>query len=136
MAEAIWRTLGSRVPGSSAGVSAWSGQPAAQEAQAVVKKFGADLSGHRSRDIREINEKPAWIFTMTSAQAAAVTAVRPEWADRVRRLSDFVGESGDISDPIGLDVQAYEALADHLHNLLVRLKDKLERKNEEETSCG
>ncbi|MCL5116493.1 MAG: low molecular weight protein arginine phosphatase [Firmicutes bacterium] len=123
MAEALWRALGGRAE--SAGVSAWSGQPAAQNAVLAVQRWGGSLGHHRARDLNEVTGVPDMVLTMTRSQRDRVIEQRPDWANRTYLLTEMVGESGDISDPIGQDLPAYEAVAGQLHHLLSKLQEKL-----------
>lgn len=129
MAEAIWKAMGGH--GSSAGVSSWSDQPAAAWARVAVKRYGGTLEHHRSRDLEAVIDEPDLVLTMTESQRHQVVARRPGWAERTFCLGDFVGEPGDIMDPIGQDQQAYQAVADHLHSLLMRLNDTIDQQNQE-----
>jgi len=124
MAEAIWRTMGGLTVGS-AGVSAWTGQPAAPHALEVVKRWGASLDAHRSRDLEEVSDEPDLIITMTRGQRERVIERRPEWASRTYLLTEMVDESGDINDPVGYDLATYQAVASELDRLLVKLRAKL-----------
>lgn len=123
MAEALWRALGGSAE--SAGVSAWSGQPAAPHAKTAVRAFGASLDSHRARNLDEVASDPDLILTMTRGQCQWVVERRPEWADRTFSLGEWIGEAGDIQDPVGQDLSAYQHVADQLYRLLVRLKEKL-----------
>ncbi|NMP21014.1 low molecular weight protein arginine phosphatase [Sulfobacillus harzensis] len=128
MAEALWKAMGGR--GASAGVSAWSGQPAAEFAQLVVTRYGGRLDSHRARDLDEIRDDPDFVLTMTESQRLQVMERRPDWNDRTFCLGDFAGEPGDIQDPAGHDRETYQAVADRLHALLARLKERLDTKLE------
>jgi protein-tyrosine-phosphatase len=123
MAEAIWRAMGYENVGS-AGVMAWSGQPAAPPAVEVVKRYQATLTAHRSRDLREVREDYDLVLTMTQAQRRQVIEARPDWADRTWLLSEAAGESGEIADPAGQDFAVYETVAEEIYGLLQKLKEK------------
>ena len=127
MAEAIWRAMGENAV-ESAGVSAWAGQKAAAYAVAAVERYGGRLDHHRSRDLDDVTEEPDLVLTMTAAQKERVLDRRPKWAERTWVLTEMVGESGDIADPIGQDLAAYQAVADQLHRLLTRFRDKLAKR--------
>ncbi|MDA8194609.1 MAG: low molecular weight protein arginine phosphatase [Thermaerobacter sp.] len=129
MAEALWKArVGTGgIPAWSAGVSAWSGQPAQALAVEAVAALGGDLSIHLSRDLSEVTENPWRVLTMTAAQTDAVKALRPEWASRTSLLTEFVGDCGDIPDPIGQGREAYAAAAARLKELLARLPEQADR---------
>lgn len=126
MAEAIWKALGTDIPAYSAGISVWSGQPAHEHAIEAVIPYGGTLENHRSQDIRDVSIEPGKIMAMTAMQAAKVAELRPEWADRTWVFTEFLGESGDISDPLGRGQVAYDRLAMQLYQLLIKLKATLQ----------
>jgi protein-tyrosine-phosphatase len=99
-----------------------SGAPATAPAQKIVQEWGASLAGHRARCVGEVLDEPAFVVTMTLEQASAVKRVRPDWAERVYRLADLVGDQeGDVADPFGGSERAYMDLADRLDRLLAKL---------------
>ncbi len=124
MAMAIWRQIASANV-ESAGVSAWTGLPAADYAKDAVQRFHASLEGHRARDLSDVTGSYDYVITMTRAQRERVVTLRPEWAAKTYVLSELVGESGDIVDPAGQDLNAYAAVAQEIHRLLQKLKDQL-----------
>lgn len=124
MAEALWRAMGhSRV--GSAGVLAWSGLSAAGHAQEAVVHYGASLKDHRARDLAMVDEDYDLILTMTHSQYQRVVKAKPEWSSKTYLLTEFVGESGDVLDPLGQDFAAYQATAKEIHRLLQKLKEIL-----------
>lgn len=125
MAEALWNRLQGPLRAQSAGVAAVEGLPAAAEAVRAVAPWGADLSRHRSRPLEAVEGTPLWVLTMTRAQAEAVRRRRPEWADRVRLLTEMVGEDREVADPIGQGQAAYDILATQLVGWLERLRAQL-----------
>lgn len=125
MAEALWNRTYQAPLASSAGISAWPGQQAQASAQNAVAMYGADLSQHRSRDLDDVWEEPHWVICMTQVQCQTVMQRRPNWADKVYLLTELVGETGDIADPIGMDPIVYDKLASVLQGLIVRLGDKI-----------
>ncbi|CAB1128133.1 Protein-arginine-phosphatase [Candidatus Hydrogenisulfobacillus filiaventi] len=129
MAQALWAVKGTGVAAESAGVHAWPGQPATREAVQAVRAYGASLEAHRSRGLDQVTADPDLVLTMTAGQARAVAAARPEWAGRVHPLTAYVGETGDIPDPIGQGDAAYRDLARELWRLLDRLAARLAADN-------
>lgn len=124
MAEALWRTMGHN-RGSSAGVSAWSGQEPSRYAIEAVKLWEADLTSHRARDLDEVKDSPDLIVTMTHSQARAVVVRRPEWESKTFQLHDLVGEHGEIRDPIGQKLEQYVLVAREIHRLLEKLHHEM-----------
>lgn len=124
MAMAIWHQLAGE-PAESAGVSAWTGLPAAAHAQEAVKRYRASLKDHRARDLRDVQGTFDYVITMTRAQRERVVEIRPQWAQKTYVLSELVGQSGDIVDPAGQDLDAYTAVAEEIYRLLQKLKNQL-----------
>ena len=107
----------------SAGVFAYDGESASENAVEALKKYDIDLSYHRSKSVTEdlINQCDL-ILTMTAAHKQALA---PFALDKVFTLCEYVGAAGDISDPYGGGLETYEKTAEELYELLKRLADKL-----------
>ncbi len=125
IAEALWREMVGD-PVESAGVSAWTGLLAAPHARQVVAGYQASLDHHRARDLSEVEGNFDWVITMTQSQKDRVVRMKPEWKERTMTLSEMVGESGDILDPAGQNLEAYKAVAEEIYRLLQKLKVRLD----------
>lgn len=102
MAAALARAWG--WDAQSAGLSVWPGSPASFQAQRAVRRYGADLSGHRAQPVTESLVRSAEIiYAMSADHARALAALFPGAAPRIRALSPA------IPDPYGGDEAAYEA---------------------------
>ena len=107
----------------SAGLFAADGETASYNAVEALKKYGIDLSYHRSKQITEdlINQSDL-ILTMTAQHKQFLMQI----ADgKVFTLSEYVGAAGDITDPYGGNLKTYEETAEELYKLLNTLADKL-----------
>ncbi|WP_442506494.1 Sua5/YciO/YrdC/YwlC family protein [Novipirellula sp. SH528] len=105
----------------SAGVAAPSGAGAAPQAVAVMGARGLDLTGHSSRPLDESVVNVAdLILTMTRGHRAAILAAWPDMHERVFTLRR---DGGDISDPVGMAVEVYEACADQINEELGKWLD-------------
>ena len=101
----------------SAGSFAMPGTRATAAAVEALRAEGLDLSGHRSRPLTvELIHQADLILTMGRSHTAAVTALAPSAASKVRNLRP----DGDIEDPIGGDVQVYRELSQSLRKLIER----------------
>jgi protein-tyrosine-phosphatase len=103
----------------SAGIWAQPGYPAAVNTQLILWRKGIDLSQHDSRPIRrdwmaEFN----LILTMERGQKEALRAAFPEYAGKVFLLSEMIGQVGDIADPIGEPLAAFEETAAEIEQIL------------------
>ncbi len=107
----------------SAGVFAPIGECAADNAIAVMKKRGIDLSLHRTKPLTEelINMADV-ILVMTEAHKMLIENMA---RDKVFTLAEYAGSQGDISDPYGGDLDEYEKAADEINDLLVDIAEKL-----------
>lgn len=107
----------------SAGVFAPIGECAADNAIAVMKKRGIDLSLHRTKPLTEelINMADV-ILVMTEAHKMLIENMA---RDKVFTLAEYAGSKGDISDPYGGDLDEYEKAADEINDLLVDIAEKL-----------
>ncbi len=106
----------------SAGLAAARGEPAAEEAVAVARALGADLSGHASRPATpELLAQADWVIGMTGSHVAALAG----YAGFTRGARLLGGAAGDLADPIGGDRSVYEACAraitGHLEQLVAEL---------------
>jgi len=122
MAAAIFRSLLARrfgcepaeiemhgVQVASAGLAAWGGSPASEQAVEVLAAEGVDLASHSSQPLTERLARQAdVIWTMTSGHRAAILAQFPELSDRVWMLSPG---RRDVLDPIGGSLETYRRCA-------------------------
>ncbi len=136
MAEAI---LKARMPDhwdehleiSSAGTSAWDGQPAAENAIAVLKEKEVELGDHHSTLLmREHIAEADLIIVMAVEHANFVRSMTPEAEDKILLLGelDHGRERPDIEDPIGGTLEIYAESRDELEALILLLIDYLSDK--------
>ena len=127
MAEAIALSMiaGGGVSVSSAGLSAPDGAPASPNSLKCAKSLGLSLENHRARSLtREIADKADLILTMTTAHKAYILETCAAADDKTYTISEYCGESKDISDPYNLDYAAYEQCARELARLLKTASEK------------
>jgi protein-tyrosine-phosphatase len=117
LAEALWQLVTRDLPGSSAGVAAWPGMPAADHAVDVARAFGVSLDAHRSRRLEDVTEPVRLVLAMTEDHRRRILQARPMWDGRVHLLTEAAGSAGDIGDPIGSSVEVYRSLAEQLLHL-------------------
>lgn len=107
----------------SAGLSAFPGGPASEEAQRVAKKRGLCLNSHQSRSVTERSLRHAdLVLTMTRSHRAAILERLPEYAYKVSLLSD----NEDISDPFGGSESLYSDCADQIEANLQQWVSRVE----------
>jgi len=126
MAEAIARDLLAKRPAGavetraiSAGVGAFPGMPATDEAVAALRGLGIQPGRHASRPLtRELLSEAEVIYAMTPAHVSAILAMDPSVQGRVFLLDP---EGRDISDPLGMSQAAYNQTA-------AKIKASIERR--------
>lgn len=107
----------------SAGLFANVGGTASEEAIEALDKMGIDLTFHQTKPItEELIEKSDIILAMTQAHKELL---KPMAGDKVYTLKEYAGESGDISDPYGGDLEEYEETAKEIYDALVDVAEKI-----------
>lgn len=102
---------------SSAGISAYPGQPASGNSVAALKKVNIDLSGHRSQPLsRELVERALAFFCMTETHLAMLHyQVDPPPANAFLMRQFITSDEGvQIPDPFGMELRHYEACRDSM----------------------
>jgi L-threonylcarbamoyladenylate synthase len=108
--------LGARYRVGSAGTGVVRAAPATAEASDAARRYGCDLSSHRSRPLTpSLIEESDEIYVMTAAHRASILAFAAEAEDRVHLL-DRSGR--DIPDPYGEGPKAYAVAAERIHRTL------------------
>jgi len=103
----------------SAGTWTGRGNPAAQKAIDAMHERGIDIHDHASRPITHIPlNRYRLILTMEAGQKEAIKIEFPVVASRTYLLSEMIGETRNIADPIGGTMQDFLKTADDLQNLL------------------
>jgi protein-tyrosine-phosphatase len=116
MAAAAFNQLAARADlphvAMSAGLYAFEGAPATEEAsQAVKERFGTDLEDHRAHRVTKADIEVAdVVFAMTESHRDALCRLYPEAAERIRTLFP----DRDVADPIGAGRDAYASTLDGL----------------------
>lgn len=116
----------------SAGTWGQTGLPAAENAIALLKERGFNLSRHRSKivDAAQIN-KADLILTMEANHKEALRTEFPTQKDKIFLLSEMIGETFDIDDPMGQPREQFERTAREIEMILVegfsRITELLEK---------
>lgn len=113
---------------SSAGITAFPGDPASEGAVVVMAEKGIDLTAHLARHLTpDIIGAAGLILTMTRSQEAYVINKLPQFADRVHTLGVFAlddPDALDIQDPYGADILGYKECAAQIEDCLTRIFDR------------
>jgi protein-tyrosine phosphatase len=122
MAEYLFRDKIGAEPGweiSSAGTYTRNGLPTNDEVLLTLKKYGIDASNHRSKIItRRKLANHNLVLCLASNHKEALQVEFPDLKDRIYLLSEMVGKTASIKDPIGGPLVEYEAVAREIDGYL------------------
>ena len=109
----------------SAGVSAFDGEQATNNTRLVADERGLDLKPHRSKlTSRAVVEPFSLVLVMEERHRLMLREAFPDLSDRIYLLTEMIGRTEDVHDPIGTDIANYRAMADEVRSTLT---DGLER---------
>ena len=96
----------------SAGVSAFGGDPASTGARQAIRRFGIQLESHQSSPLQSyLVEQADLILVMGNRHRNYICSNWPEFADKVHLVAS---DGGEISDPFGGPVEIYSQCAEQL----------------------
>ncbi|MDI6857058.1 MAG: low molecular weight protein arginine phosphatase [Dehalococcoidia bacterium] len=130
MAEALFNKAASAAQSNlraeSAGLHAGNGVPATDNACAVMRTLGIDISSHRSRRLtRELMDRADLVLAMSTVQRGRVVASFPDAKGKVRVLGEYAGTGVDVDDPFGRTLEAYHRCAEQLSQLVAAVHNRL-----------
>ncbi|MFN2128450.1 MAG: low molecular weight protein arginine phosphatase [Anaerolineales bacterium] len=103
----------------SAGVWAYSDQPAAINTIKILKEYGIDLSGHRSRSIsQDLMDNSNLIMVMEKTHKETLETGFPERSPKIFLVSEMEGNMKDIHDPIGGTIEDFRSMAEQINRIL------------------
>ena len=118
--------LDSRHRVTSAGTWGLDGRPAAEHAVTVMRERGIDISDHVAQTIRaEHVAESDLILAMSREHEAMIRNTWPQYAWKVRRLSEMAGKRKDVADPYGQPIEDYRACADLISLYIDRGLDRI-----------
>jgi len=93
---------------SSAGTFAGGGDCASMQTISVMKDYGIDISGHRSRMLSmDMITEADLIVTMTESHRMHIGAMQPKALEKTRNLLEFIRKQGNIADLVGGSEKIY-----------------------------
>jgi len=110
----------------SRGLSVFENSPASLNSIEAVKKYDIDLSKHRARLLLpEEVESSDLLLTMSEEHKASIISLFPKMKNKIFTLYEFAfGESKNISDPFGGDIQIYERCLNEIYNCVEKIVNK------------
>lgn len=132
MAEGLLRQqlvqagLDSRYTVASAGTWGVDGNPASENAVAVMAERGIDISSHSARTITGGDVAGAELILVMSRQHLnLLESTWPQYQWKMHRLSEMVGKRKDVSDPYGGPIEEYRACAELLAGYIEEGLDRI-----------
>ena len=87
-----------------------------------MREKGLDIGSHRTRHIdRDIISWADIILVMADMHKRYILEHFPDVRHKVHLLTEFVGEEGDVLDPIGCSVETYRQCAEQITMLIDKL---------------
>lgn len=121
----------------SAGVSAFTGDPAANNSVKALQKVGLDLSDHRSRRLTaQLAEEALAVIVMTDEHRQLLRAQMPNLQVPVVLFREKMGTGADhqVPDPYGGPFDHYldtrDALAEAVPSLVAWLREKVDKRDQ------
>ena len=119
-----------RVRSGGIGHTARDGMIPSLDARLLLREDGIHLSeteilSTNLRQHREVVAAADLILTMTALQKRELRALAEADGRPVFTLKEFVGEDGDIADPVGQDEDVYRACRDEIKRCLEKSLDRL-----------
>lgn len=104
---------------SSAGIMAFPGDPAADNAIKVLGSMNLDLSKHKATALtpEQVNDADL-ILTMTASHLEYINKMVPGCEEKIFTLAGYAGEDRDITDPFGGSEETYHKCAMELEKLI------------------
>lgn len=110
----------------SAGLMTMPGQSASSYSIEILQDHGIDIEGHRSRNVeKSLIEASTWVLTMTESHKQMLIHQFPKFTDKIKTLSEFTGESGEIQDPFGGNKEDYKKAAEDIQKRIEKTWKKI-----------
>ncbi len=107
----------------SAGIATVDGLPATENAIAVMKEYGIDISLHKSMVAHEkLLCSANLIITMSRVHKDAILTLPKYRGKKIYTLKEFLGcDDMDVDDPFGLGLETYKKTAEEIRLLVEKL---------------
>lgn len=110
----------------SAGIAAMPGSLASPQSVEVMEKFGLDIEDHSSQPVTpHLVQFSDLILTMTDRHRHALVS---HWPSAAGRTFTLRRDQGDVSDPIGMPVEHYQACAEQIDENIKKWVEILDEK--------
>lgn len=128
MAEAIFRKKLSAAQATvqSVGVFAQEGASISQQAKTVLEEKAFIYTPTSQQLTNAHLEWATHVFVMTNQHKQVVNQLVPSAIEKVYTIKEFIGSTGDVSDPFGGTLSEYERTFNELQELIEQIVRKLE----------
>ncbi len=100
----------------SAGIAAYPGSPAANQAIQAMDEQGIDLNDHESKQLHyQLARDADLLLTLSNSHRRAILSEWPEFENKTFVMDP---DGGDIADPHGYPVEIYQACAQQIENFI------------------
>ncbi len=121
MAEVIYNNIKGEKSAISRGISVFSGSGASLNSKKAVLKYGLNIENHISKQITYDDiESAHLVITMTMAHKYILQNAFPQFSEKIITLSEFAGETDDVTDPFGGNESVYEETAQMIYDYIVK----------------
>ncbi|MGB4589094.1 MAG: hypothetical protein WBI17_07670 [Clostridiaceae bacterium] len=122
MAEVIFNETYKKAHAESRGLYVRRGSIITKEAKEVLNREYGYIKNQEAEELKDVDvAKADYIITMTEAQKSDV--VRHFGNEKVFTLREIAGESGDIDDPYGMDLDAYIMTFSEIRRLIQKVEE-------------
>jgi len=122
MAEGIFKKKAPELKAFSAGISANPSYRIFGGLAEILDENGIPYKNHVSTQVtKQILDEFSVVLCMENRHAEHIKERFPFAADKVFLLTEYAGESGEITDPIGLDKEFYQKTFDIINALVVKI---------------
>lgn len=106
----------------SAGLAAFPGAPASENAVMVMREKGADLSSFRAKPFtKEIAQTADFIYCMTPEHLYAAQSLFPAQKDKMALLAE-----SPVSDPYGGNAEVYRKTAGEIEKAVIEILEQIQ----------
>ncbi|MDZ4181493.1 MAG: protein tyrosine phosphatase, partial [Candidatus Cloacimonadaceae bacterium] len=97
--------------------------------QLLLERGIMEAQSHVSKQVTpELINASLWVLTMEERQRDILREWEPNASHKIMTLNEIVGESGDIKDPYGSELENYRGTFDLIEDRILRLIDLLDKK--------
>ena len=95
--------------------------------QMLLKQGILEAQNHISKQITPELVSASWLLlTMEERQRDFIRSKEPNFAHKIFTINEIVGETGDVEDPYGSEIENYQKTYEIIEDRIIRLLDKIQ----------